>query len=553
MKYKSENNEKMTIRYENSIDENSIKKEINIFTKLENFKLNVFKSKQALVEDQLLQQNELLNEIMENNINQMKEDIKRMKNKEKLTKISYANDLSKSIKKFKSDLNNNRYTSLKMNKEIMKIKEYKEKVSMTTLDLIRFLDSSSYSTGKISISVFEKGLIKHKILFENEALSLVNILKKYFKDDFILNEAFENIFDDSNNLFAKEKNSNSEDDEEDSEVENEFLLAKLNDEYEKVKDFIELEKNQSVTKGTLLHSHKEKILSTRNIGQFQYIIKMKVAIQIQALVRGFITRLKFKKYKKNLDMAMTKINSHARKMLVRKNFRENRAALKIQLLLKKNYSIRKKEWLMYQATMNMFLKDKKDMTRNFAATTIQRYWRLSRKVSLTKYNSKYNSDTIKVQETLVKYKYCFICSKNKVEFICKDCDNTNYCKEDYLRYHSKGGFKNHRYMQIQKNDIVKREKFSDENVDGLNILKLREFLKENEISLYEHLKLWDFNNDNKIKLRHLKDALSIKFFNLSKEIIVTIINLAHQFIIKEKADREESLINIEELCYELAS
>lgn len=278
---------------------------------------------------------------------------------------------------------------------------------------------------------------------------------------------------------------------------------------------------------------------------------MKVAIQIQAIIRGFLVRLRFKKYKKNLDLAMTKINSHARKMLTRKYFRENRAALKIQLLLKKNYSVKKKEWLMYQATMNMFLKDKKDMTRNFAATTIQRYWRLSRKVSLSLYNSKY-TEKIQLKETLVKYKYCFICSKNKVEFICKDCDNTNYCREDYLRYHSKGNYKNHRFIQIQKKDL-QNDKKSVEGTNEINILKLREFLKENEISLYEHLKLWDFNNDNKIKLRHLQDALSVKFFNLSREIIITIINVAYQFIIKEKAEREESLINIEELCYELAS
>lgn len=247
------NDENLTIKYDNEIEDHQIKKEITLFSKLENFKMNVFKSKQALLENQLNQQNDLLNEMMDNNINQMRQDIKRMKNNQKLPKLSYTNDLTKSIKKYKSDLKNNKFVLLRTNNEILKIKEYKEKVSMTNLDLIRFLDETSFSSGKIDITLLEKGLIKHKILFENEAKSLIKTLKNYFKDDFILNEAFEEILNDEN-TFYKELNQNSENDDDDSQVENEFLLAKLSEEYDKVKDFIELNKKGNAD--TLLHSHK---------------------------------------------------------------------------------------------------------------------------------------------------------------------------------------------------------------------------------------------------------------------------------------------------------
>ena len=102
------------------------------------------------------------------------------------------------------------------------------------------------------------------------------------------------------------------------------------------------------------------------------------------------------------------------------------------------------------------------------------------------------------------------------------------------------------------------EKKLDERVSNMqlgdintSILKLKLYLKQNQISLYEHFKLWDFNKNNRIKIKHLKDALNVKFFNFDEEIRDTLINLSYRFITEDKLNIDEVYVNYEDLCYEL--
>ena len=295
-------------------------------------------------------------------------------------------------------------------------------------------------------------------------------------------------------------------------------------------------------------------MSTRNVGEFQYIIKTKYSILIQARIRSFLIRKKIKKEIIARKKASIIINNQCRIFLKHNKYNKNIAAAKIQNLFKRNHAILKREKLMGITTQNWLNKGKKEPTRNFAATTIQRYWlqfkhnrKLNKNLNVNFSNTKENI----IQQALVKSKFCFICKHSKAAFICRDCGNINYCKLDFERFHAKGHYKNHVYYQI---DSGKDYKFGA-NMTGdisTNILKLKDYLKINQIVLYEHFKLWDFLNNNTIKLRHLKDSLNVRFFKFDSEIKETIVNLSFRFIDDYNAlNLNECFVNYEELFLRL--
>lgn len=275
---------------------------------------------------------------------------------------------------------------------------------------------------------------------------------------------------------------------------------------------------------------------------------MKMAIYLQAKVRAFLMRSKVYKEILKRKQSAGIINKNARKYLLRKHHKENKAATKIQLLLKRNHAMLKRENLLSDASQFWLLTGKKELTRNFAATTIQRYYRLYKNKLIYKYRNKNKNDII--TDSLIKTKFCFICKENMVNYICKDCGNTNYCKLDFERYHSKGMYRNHKYFQVQKEKGKEYGEFGVSDVNT-NVLMLKDFLKRNSIILYDHLKLWDFNHNSYIKLRHLKDALSVRFFSMDKEMVNTIINLSYKFIVDDNVVLDECYLNYEEMCLEL--
>jgi hypothetical protein len=65
--------------------------------------------------------------------------------------------------------------------------------------------------------------------------------------------------------------------------------------------------------------------------------------------------------------------------------------------------------------------------------------------------------------------------------------------------------------------------------------------------------MWDFNKNHKIKYKHLKDALSVKFFKFDPVYRNMLINLALKYIINRASctDLDNSEINYEALCLDL--
>ncbi len=104
-------------------------------------------------------------------------------------------------------------------------------------------------------------------------------------------------------------------------------------------------------------------------------------------------------------------------------------------------------------------------------------------------------------------------------------------------------------MDDRKKKVTK----SDGMYNTVSIVK--NYLEENNIHLYEFLKNWDFNQQNKIKYRHLKDALSAKgYIGLDHNIKDIITDMAMKFILggynKKKGNLDEAYINYEGLCLE---
>lgn len=237
--------------------------------------------------------------------------------------------------------------------------------------------------------------------------------------------------------------------------------------------------------------------------------------------------------------------------LNKKNFQRHKAAEKIQLLLRRNNAMTKREKLLLEVSKNWLLNGNKNMTRNFAATTIQRHWRIYKKGQI-KHNLIKQDPEMIINECLLKSNICHVCRTNKVSYICKDCSNMNFCHIDFERYHLRGTFKNHEYLLVEKSNIntSTNSKYVISHISA-SVLKLKDYLIKNMISLYDHFKLWDFQHNGQIKLKHLKDSMSLKFFNFTEEMRDAVIRLAYKYVIESKSNFEESVIRYEDLCLEL--
>ena len=67
-----------------------------------------------------------------------------------------------------------------------------------------------------------------------------------------------------------------------------------------------------------------------------------MAIVIQAKFKAYIHRKKIKRYLALRNYAAHKITSLSKKFMARKKFQQHKAAIKIQLLFRKNSAIQKK-------------------------------------------------------------------------------------------------------------------------------------------------------------------------------------------------------------------
>jgi len=72
--------------------------------------------------------------------------------------------------------------------------------------------------------------------------------------------------------------------------------------------------------------------------------------------------------------------------------------------------------------------------------------------------------------------------------------------------------------------------------------------------MYEHLKVWDFEKNNTIKYKHLKDALSVKFFKFNPQFKQLMLDFALNFKIEQDkfaGNLDNINIDYEDMCIEL--
>lgn len=215
-----------------------IKKELQIYQELEDYSKNILQSKCEAMENKLSQQNKIIENSINNKKHLMKEDIEKInstnKDKYKSKNTLLLDEVSSLVKNYKTTLNNNKNKIDTCNVELKKIRDFKDNHSMTSLELIKYLDPESYVEGKIRLDTLFNNLIKYKILTSSESTRFINFFKENFDKEQIKNEIFEAILEED--LRLSKRNVYSKDDEK----ENEAIMLDLMREYNAVKDLTEV-------------------------------------------------------------------------------------------------------------------------------------------------------------------------------------------------------------------------------------------------------------------------------------------------------------------------
>ena len=190
------------------------------------------------------------------------------------------------------------------------------------------------------------------------------------------------------------------------------------------------------------------------------------------------------------------------------------AAKKITYLIKKNYW-HKMDMKNTNNFVSRWTKDKNYISiqnkKNLAATTIQ--------IAFQKYKN--NKNKLYLEKEILKSKICMFCKINHVEYLCKDCDENHYCEKCFKKYHYRGNKRNHNYIIIQEynfnnKDVKFKIKLKPVIIEKRSKIKL--YLDNNKINLFNYLCMWDFNNNGTISYKNLNDALNLKGFIEDKEI-----------------------------------
>lgn len=516
---------------------NELKKE------MENMRLIMLKEKNTMIMEKATEDNKEIEFIL----NEKLEEIKKgkdnfLKHNSKITEkdndsesMSETNNM---INQYNINLKNNKKRIIFKEKLFSQIKLYLTNHSLTTYELIKLIDIDYSKKEKIKIRDIEKKLSSLSIISKEEA----EYFKKYLQESFgeeinieVFNKLLEVIMKISNNL-NKDNNDNEE-------------LIEIIKEYKNrdraVRSVSKLEEKGNKRK--LSHNEyktimKDEVISSRNLKELNYIVKYKLATIINSNIKGYLIRKRINHIRKiriiSINKIITKFKEHFQKRMKIKHI----SAMKIQMLMRKNFKKSKKYAVLEKLTSKWI--SNKQPIQNISAIKIQRYWKIYKNKQVNEIKI---SKIKKLDEGLLSNKLCFICGNNKVLFFCVDCGGIHYCEIDFMKYHNKGYMKNHDYLTIEEN---KKKIKAGINFD---IKRLREYIKSNKIILYDHLKMWDFKKNSLIKVKHLKDALSVKFFNFKKEYCNILLSFSYQFL-KENSDLSninDCYLNYEEMCFNL--
>lgn len=107
-------------------------------------------------------------------------------------------------------------------------------------------------------------------------------------------------------------------------------------------------------------------------------------------------------------------------------------------------------------------------------------------------------------------------------------------------------------MRISKKPIKYVDKTGrNKSYYSSGVDELRNYLVERKDSLFNHLKMWDLKDENKILYKHLNDALSVKFFKFDTTYKEMLLQFSMKYLVTTEKKMEDYVIDIEKMCYDL--
>ncbi len=481
--------------------------------------------------------NELIHNELDRKRNRVKEDLDNLEN----MKNNPDNEIDELYQQF---IAKNKVGRNKDIEDILLGKKLIDYLDRTTLSYLEFAkrfgenkNIQNFNKDIIIVDNVQQKLIDLKIFDEEESQSLCRILKTYSGNEITVDffaKFIENLCNETREKMEEEKRKKEEKEKKKQTtnfIEEENLEGD-NLEYENLsnENSSDFSYDGQIIKQKNKLDYNERLrkkLKGEYFEEFEKVMKDKFATLINKTIKGYLTRKNV-----NVERIYNYILAKRIIRLFRKNY-ENKmkekdmAAKKITHLLQKNYWNKKDKEAVTHFT-SRWLKDKKYLSnknkKNLCATLIQVKWR--------EYLKKKEEEENALDEQILRTKICFICKKNQVEYLCKDCEDNHYCKACFRKYHMRGNKRNHNYLWIS--DLLSKKK--DKYLMNINAKRLdeceqiKEYLRENNINLYERLSMWDFKKNNTITYPNLKDALAMKGFEVEKKYQNMILDYSLKYV-----------------------
>ena len=504
-----------------------------MLNQLDNFTKILSDNKDEIYMNKFKNTNEMINNELDRNYNKLKEDLE---NLEKLKENPFSN-----IDEIYQNYINNRNKKYEDEKNILnkKIYDYINNMNLTYLEFAKRFENFN-EKNKIFIDECENKFVDLKILTPEESKQICFILKKY-NGDIITPEIFANFIENLCKDYENQKNTQKR-----KSIHNEFIEAESEtaDNAANVMDddddFDPYNNNYEMTNIYDPTAKLKQELKGKYLQEFENIMKNKSANTINRIAKGYLKRKEIKSQRIYVYILAKRICKLFRKNYEMRMNQKEIAARKITYLLKKNYW-HKTDMKNANNFVSRWIKDKDIISlenkKNLAATTIQ--------MAFHKY--KINKNKYYLDKEILKSKICMFCKNNNVEYLCKDCEENHYCERCFKKYHLRGNKRNHNYVVIQENNEKYKKKLRPIIIEKRS--KIKQFLDNNKINLFNHLSMWDFNNNGTITYNNLKDALNMKGFIDDKEIKKLILDYSLNYAVNSNDVINNPLILLK-FCYD---